>query len=172
MLNRCFGRRCAALLGPCEEQRHIFICLWMKAGAVWRGVRGGDQWSSAQDFLRLGSLRAECITCLEALDHSTAYSHTSNSIWCCSHSSRANDPGPAGANGPVINTSKGGIDPMLWFSRWSTEVQLQRVPWKNRYIAKDGTWLSVNNVKTSASSHEMKWGFPRACFQALFSFIV
>lgn len=35
---------------------------------------------------------------------------------------------------------------------------------KKRYIPKDGTWLSVNNVKTSESSHEMKWGFPRACF--------
>lgn len=145
----------------------------MKAGAVFWGVRGGDQWSSAQDFLRLGSPRAECITCLEALDHSTAYSHTSNSIWCCSHSSRANDPGPAGANGPVINTSKGRIDPTLWFSRWSREIQLQESSMKkDRYKAKDGSWLSVNNVKISASSHEMKWGVPQGMFLGPFSVLL
>lgn len=73
---------------------------------------GRDQWNSMRGFLWLGTLRGEWITCLDVSDHSTAYSHTSTSIWCCSHGGQANDPGLLAlcANGQVINTSNVRMD--------------------------------------------------------------
>ena len=82
---------------------------------------GRDQWSSMRDFLWFGTLRGEWITCLEVLDHSGAYSHTSTSIWCRSRSSEANDPSlpPLCSNGRVINMSNLRMDFKLCISRRS-----------------------------------------------------
>ena len=86
---------------------------------------GRDQWSSMRDFLWLGTLRGEWITCLEVLDHSTAYSYTSTSICCRSRSSEANDPSLTAtrSNGLVINMSDLRMDLKLHISRRSTVLQ-------------------------------------------------
>ncbi|KAI9525542.1 hypothetical protein NQZ68_006091 [Dissostichus eleginoides] len=112
-----------------------------------------------RDFLWFGTLRGEWITCLEVLDHSGAYSHTSTSIWCRSRSSEANDPSlpPLCSNGRVINMSNLRMDFKLCISRRGPNSQRDMQSHETCPRKTTTPDLQRLSVWASKSSREFPW---------------